>query len=168
MTISPVGAPTRRSNRPLTQFACQLLDQFMTDRLEEGQYENCNTLVKCWSVKENRVFSVHLYETELLNLVLNDLDEPVYIKLSIGDRFPYNGAPSRAVIERLNGLLDGLGIHGIIPEGVRIFKDRDQGIFYFGNNATKVAVGRKFARNIVIDSDSSDLRIESTDIGFNA
>jgi hypothetical protein len=141
----------------------------MSNRLDDGQYNNHNTYVKCESSQKDRTLCVNLYETELLNLVINNSnDKPIYVKLSIGDRFPYNGIPSRVVIERMNGLLDGLGIHGIIPEGVRIFKDKDQGIFYFGKNDYKVAVGRNFARNIIINLDASDLFIESTDILFNS
>lgn len=161
------GAPVRRSNRPLTQFVCHHLDRFMSGHADNGRIENCNTAVECSLGSKERIFSAFLYETELLNLVLDKNDQPVYLKISIGDRFAFGGLPSKAVIERLNGILDNLGIHGLIPEKIRIHKDRDEGIFYLGNGDSKVAVGQKYARNIVISSDPDNLCIESTDMALN-
>lgn len=169
MTIAvPSSAPVRRSNRPLTQYVCCHLDRFVSGHMEQGEFKDTNTSVACLVSRKERTFSAYLYETELLNLVVDPEGQPLYIKISVGDRF-IKGVPAKAVLERLNGILDNLGIHGFIPERVRIFKNRETGVFYLGcNGEESIAMGKRFAHNVTISPDPYELIIESSDIDMNS
>ena len=107
----------RRSNRPVTQFAVDCITKFISNGLDDGKYINHNTTVACNVTNRDRSISVFLHETELVNLVIDRNDEPIHLSISIGSRFTPQGNPAETVIERLNGILDILGIDGIIPAG---------------------------------------------------
>lgn len=153
----------RRSNRPLTKFACDYLDRFLSNDLGTWSDRNTNTSIKCEASAQHRTFSVFFHGQELLSLALEG-DEPMMVRIGLGDKFCDDGSPTRTVLERLNGILDTLGWHGVIPEGVRVFKDKEEGIFYLGKGDDKVAVGRKFAQMIFIRPDEHIFDIQSTDM----
>jgi hypothetical protein len=159
--------PSRRSNKPLTQFACSILEDFIEDSLDPGNWQSGNTSVSCKKINGQKSLIVCLYETKLLDLVYDRNDKVIHLCLSIGNRFDPGGAPSRAVVERLNGILDTLGRFGILPEDTRFFKDREENVYYFGRNDERVAVGQNYARNIILESSAYCLNIEYTDIDVN-
>jgi hypothetical protein len=157
----------RRSNRPLTKYACDFLDDFLKGKLEPFQDCNENTTVRCdiskTSLAEISSFAVDLYRSEILQVIMKN-EDPLSVKVSIGDHFTEEGYPKKTTIERLNGLLDELGCHGIIPEGVRIFKDRIEGLFYLGKGDNKIAVGKGLATQIILDPDQDEFLIQATDL----
>ena len=162
------SAPTKRSNRPVTQFVCDHLEKFLLGKEKPGTYFLHNTYAKCIEDKHSTTFTASLRESDILTVTLSLPDEqPVLVNVSVSDYFAFDGRPTKTVVERLNGLLDTLGIHGAIPEGVRIFKDRDEGIFYLGKGENKIAVGRKYARNIRLSPDPEEFSIQSSDLGMN-
>lgn len=159
----------RRSNRPLTKYACDFLDDFLKGKLESLQDSNENTAVKCSITKSSAAevasFSVFLYRAEILQVMMVN-EDAASVKVSIGDHFTDEGYPKKTTIERLNGLLDELGCHGIIPEGVRIFKDRIENLFYLGKGDNKIAVGKGLATRVMLAPDSEEFVIQATDLNF--
>lgn len=157
----------RRSNKPLTQFACELLDKFMLGKLDPGVYENHNTKVECTEDRAAKTVVVSLFDTPIVNLALSLPDEkPFYLALNVGDYYDGFGCPTKTTIERLNGLLDGLGFHGVIPEGVRVFRDPnpEMNMVYLGKGDTKIPVGKKYAKNIILDTESEDFSVQMSDL----
>lgn len=158
----------RRSNKPLTAFACSAIDDVVYGRRTPGTERNHNTIVAYEETTRDRILAVFLHETKLLELVFDKQGQPTHISISIGDRFTSEGYPSETVAERLNGMLDALGRHGILPDGVRVFKDREENTFYLGRGDDRLAVGQRFARNVVIEPNADNLIILASDIDFNA
>ena len=154
----------RRSNRPLTHFACKHLDAFLKDKVEPFEDTLCNTKVKYEiGLRRQHTFTVYLYNTSLLEITLVD-EEPIHVAVCVGNLFSNDGHPTKTTIERLNGLLDELGHHGIIANGVRVFKDRIENIFYLGKGDNKIAVGRQYAKNVILRPDPYDFYIEASDL----
>jgi hypothetical protein len=91
-----------------------------------------------------------------MELVTYD-NEPVRISVCVGDSFDAEGNPSEDIKERLNGLLDALGAYEVLPDGVRLFKDRDEEIFYLGRGDVKVPVGLLYAREVLIQAGAAEL-----------
>jgi hypothetical protein len=44
-----LGRDLRRANRPVTLFACELIDKFVDDNLEPGVYDCHNTKISPWT-----------------------------------------------------------------------------------------------------------------------
>lgn len=161
-------APVRRSNRPVTQFACQHTENFLLGKAVSTRQTVRNTTVECEKTKNHAALSVKLYGHEILGISMSLPDEEIkHIAISVGTGFTMEGYPTRTSLERLNGLLDAMGIHGVIPEGVRIFKNQEQGIFCFGKGDNWIPVGQHHARNIILSSDPDEFIVESSDIGLD-
>lgn len=132
----------RRSNRSLTEFACQLLDDFILTEIRDSfQSEQKNTTVRVSIEQTRQSFSVSLFEQEIFRVVLAN-KRPISLKLSFTSFYDMYGQPSSTTAERLNGLLDRLGYLGIIPSGVRIFRDQEYNTTYLGKGDEKVAIGK--------------------------
>lgn len=161
-------APVRRSNRPLTQFACRLTEDFLLGKLEPKKYIVNNTRVDCTENKTSTTLTVRLFNAQILTVSLSlPKEEPLHVSIGIGDVFTNTGHPTRTSIERLNGLLDSLGIHGIIPEGVRVFKDSRNDMFYLGKGENKIPVGEHYARNVTLRPDPHEFIVEASDLAVN-
>lgn len=159
------GPPTRRSNRPVTQFAVRLLEGFLLGKLDPGDYINHNTRVSYIETKSIGTLAIQLFDDEILNLsIVLETEEPLYLKISVGSSFTSDGRPTRTTAERLNGLLDCLGAHGVLPEGIRIFRTQDEGNLCLGNERTKVLMGRDYAREVLIRPDPDEFTCVSSDI----
>lgn len=159
------SAPVKRSNRPLTQFACQMMGDFLLGKIEPKKYIIHNTTVNCIESKTSTTLTVYLFNTQIMTVSLSlPREEPIDVSICVGDKFTDDGFPTRTTIERLNGLLDCLGIHGVIPTGVRIFKDSSQNTFYLGKGDDRIAVGEKYAQNIRLVPDHYRFMVEASDI----
>jgi len=145
-----------RSNRPLTQFACGCLDLFMSINAYETARIRGNTAVKCYKENNVKKFQAFVCDEQILELVTYD-NEPVHLSVCVGSRFDADGNPNEDIKERLNGLLDALGAYRVLPDGVRLFKDRDEEIFYLGKGEVKVPIGLLYAREIVIQVGATEL-----------
>ncbi len=145
-----------RSNRPLTQFACGCLDLFMSINTYETARTKGNTTVKCYKENNVKKFQTFVCDEQIIELVTYD-NEPVRLSVCVGNRFEADGNPNEDIKERLNGLLDALGAYKVLPDGVRLFKDRDEEIFYLGKGEVKVPVGLLYAREIVIQVGATEL-----------
>lgn len=156
--------PVKRSNRPLTHFACLAIDRFFSNQ-EKGTGEGTqgNTSYVISTTPKDRNISVFLYETELLNMVIDNDENVVHVAISVGDRFSHDGSPSQAVVERLNGILDTIGLHGAIPEGVRVFKDQVNKVTCIGKGEIKIPLGFRYARNVLIKPDEQDFEFLQDD-----
>ena len=139
----------------------------MLGRLEPGTYENCNTKVECTEDRTVKTVIVSLFDDPIVNLALSLPDEkPFYLAVCIGDYFDGFGCPTKTTVERLNGLLDGLGFHGVIPSGVRVFRDPIENTFYLGKGADKIPVGKKYAKNIILDTESEEFSVQASDLSL--
>lgn len=160
----------RRSNRPLTQYACDFLDDFLKGKLDSCEYSNENTAVKCIVSKSPvttiESFEVSLYSAKILEVVVSG-GKAIFVKVSTGSHFTIEGYPKKTTIERLNGLLDELGGHMVIPEGVRIFKDRIENLFYLGKGDNKIAIGKGLATEIILQPDPTEFKVQASDLLLN-
>jgi len=145
-----------RSNRPLTQFACGCLDLFMSINTYTTERSRGNTTIKCYKKDKIKKFQAFVYDEQIMEVVTYD-DEPVRVSVCVGDSFEADGYPDEDIKERLNGLLDALGAYKVLPDGVRLFRDRDEEIFYLGRGEVKVPVGLLYARDIVIQAGTDEL-----------
>lgn len=161
------GAPTRRSNRPVTQFAVRRTEEFLLGKAEVGRHWLQNTTVDVVQEdKRSMTLFVRLYHETILTLTMSlPEQELIHVCVSVGTTFSMNGYPTKTTLERLNGLLDCMGFHGVIPEKVRAFKDPEgTGLFFFGKGDLRVPIGQYHARNIILTPDPDELIIQSSDI----
>ena len=152
-----------RSNRPLTQFACRLTDAFLQGRLAPGQHTNHNTTVTCEHTLQQHNLIVRLWDDPLLTLTVRAEDQrPLQLQISLGSVFESNGSPTRTTVERLNGLLDCLSFHRVIPEGVRVFRSTPDGPRCLGLGNGRVMVGRQFVTTVLLRPDPEHFIVEAT------
>lgn len=156
-----------RSNRPLTQFACRQLEEFI---LNSSQYSDGETKVSegnttVWSVSQagSQYFKVFLFNEEILSVAC-DNGKPFSVRVSFTSYYDLYGQPTSTTVERLNGLLDRLGALGVLPKGVRLFRDNSghEPLTYIGKGENKSAVGKEIAESVFIRPNSQELDI----VGF--
>lgn len=156
-----LAAPQKtRSNRPLTEFACSALDDFLAGDTPPvaTSTKKGNTTVEIAVNGTRKSFRVLLFDSPILTLIWNGKK---YSSIVIGFTKFYDsyGQPSSTTAERLNGLLDRLGIAGILPQGTRVFRDGEWHTTYFGRGDEKVAVGEELAHWIYVTPDPGKLVI---------
>jgi hypothetical protein len=144
----------RRSNRPLTDFACRCLHDFVSSP-PTNSYQSVqkNTTVRVLIDGSLRTFLVLLYEEEIFRLTFSG-KKLLPVKLSFTSFSDSHGQPSTTTAERLNGLLDTAGGLGLIPEGVRVFRDQEHYRTYIGKGDEKVAIGKGLFTSVFLKSDS--------------
>lgn len=166
---SPVPVPIKtrsgpiisRSNRATTEFACSNLDSFLSSsRALCGASAMGNTTTKVSLAQDGltEVFEVYLFNEPILRVSRGpSVDGGVSICTSFTSYYDHFGQPTATTAERLNGLLDRLGALNVIPEGVRVFRDKSgaEPITYIGRGDNKVAVGDRLARAVIIASNPS-------------
>lgn len=132
-----------RSNRQLTQFAVDRVRGLLAEGPTPGSSRAGNTEVevdRCESCDRPDHIVIKLFGKPILRIFLSPLNNrtPVGIMVRTGDFYDSKGRPSRTTRERLNGLLDFLCTHKVLPEGVRVFL-REDGYCCIGKgNAAKV------------------------------
>lgn len=147
----------RRSNRPLTEFVCRLLDDFaLSKNTDSFQSIQKNTTVRVLNDGNVKRFIALLYEEEIFHLTFVS-GKAVSIKISFTTFFDAYGQPSSTTAERLNGLLDSLGVLGILPQGVRVFRDQEYYTTYIGKGDEKVAIGEDLFTTVFIKPDRNNL-----------
>ena len=151
-----------RSNRPLTQFACGCLDLFMSINAYKTERTKGNTAIKCFSDDKIKKFQAFIHGNKILEVVAYE-NEPVRVDVCVSENFRTNGDPSEDVRERLNGLLDTLGYHKVLPDGVRLFKDREEEIFYLGQGEIRIPVGYLYAHKVAIEANATELKMTRDD-----
>lgn len=157
-----------RSNRPLTQFACKQLEEFVLNQSlnpwgEKRSLARGNTTVQWVTDQDPKIFNVFLFNEEILSLLYTD-GKPFSVRVSFTDFYDLYGQPTSTTVERLNGLLDRLGALGILPQGVRIFRDNSgtEPLTYIGKGENKSAVGKEIAHSVYIRPNKQELDI----VGF--
>jgi len=146
-----------RSNRPLTEFACSLLAQFLTGKyIGEGSEQRGNTEVRYSADAYQQEFFVSIFDKQIFQISMSRWI-PSLIQISFGDYWDDYGRPSTTTVERLNGLLNRLAIFRVIPNNVRIFRDPEHKLSYIGRFDDKIAVGEKYATVIQIKPDPQNL-----------
>jgi hypothetical protein len=151
----------KRSNRPLTQFACRHLVFFLQRKYQSsGKRTEGNTTV-CYEIEQRcQRFTVYLFEDPILVVTLDEW-KPFSVCVSFTGFYDSYGQPSKTTCERLNGLLDELGAQHIIPSGVRVFRGTHD-TTYLGKGDDKVAVGRELADSVFLRPGIGALNIVGT------
>lgn len=158
----------RRSNRPLTQFACAELEDLIgcpDGGTPKGSRIEGNTGVH-WNVtKDNAIFTISLKSNPILDVCMAGRKVSLVV-VNVAKSLSDDGHPSATTVERLNGLLDTLGLDGIIPTGVRVFKDKTSNMSYLGRGDDKIAIGGSFSKVVAIKPDPG--KFVFTDCGVPA
>jgi hypothetical protein len=147
----------RRSNRPLTQFACAELEDLIgcpDGGSPRGSRIEGNTGVHWDITKDSAIFTVSLKSNPILDVCMAGRKVSLVV-VNVSDSIGEDGHPSSVIVERLNGLLDALGLGGIIPGGVRVFKDKASDMSYLGRGDDKIAIGGAFSKIVAIKPDPS-------------
>lgn len=154
-----------RSNRPLTKFACKQLEEFVLNQAlnpwgESRIYTQGNTTIQSITDQDPKIFKVFLFNEEILSLLYTD-GKPFSIRVSFTSYYDLYGQPTSTTVERLNGLLDRLGTLGILPHGVRLFRDNSgpEPLTYIGKGDDKSAVGKEIAQSVCIRPNAQKLDI---------
>jgi hypothetical protein len=117
----------------------------------------------CEVMPSGAVLKVQLFDQPLLSLTVSAVDQrPMHLLLSMGPVFDSQGCPTRTTVERLNGLLDCLGFHRVIPEGVRVFRTAPDGPLCLGRGDARLLVGRQFASQVLLRPDPEAFIVEAT------
>lgn len=148
-----------RSNRPLTQFACRNLGFFLEGRYQgTGSRSEGNTAVHYEIERSRQRFTVRLFDQAVLIVTCYQW-KPISICVSFTSFYDMYGQPTKTTCERLNGLLDELGLRGLLPDGVRVFRDPSFKLTYLGKGDDKIAVGKGLAESVFIRPGSTQLDI---------
>ena len=134
-----------RSNRQLTQLAVDQLRTALTygpDQLLPRKFGNTEVkTIKC-TCDCNRAphIEISLFGKAIMEVFTSPLNHRLIVGTIVrtGDFYDSKGRPSRTTRERLNGLLDALGVAGFIPEGVRVFIREDGGCYVGKGDSCKV------------------------------
>ena len=117
-----------RSNRTLTQFAVNTLQEYLDREAFYDVRSEGNTAVYAAPRGGEVLYGIELFGKGIFRLIVDSSSfTATGICLYTGDFYDSKGRPSRTTRERLNGLLDALGEAGVIPEGVRAFIDPETG-----------------------------------------
>lgn len=149
----------RRSNRPLTQFACGCLDVFLLIENYETDRSKGNTSVKCYNHDDARVFQVALNGIKILEAVFFG-NQPITFCAIFDTKFKIDENFRSIAIERLNGLLDSFSLYQIIPPGIRVFRDREEDAYFLGRGNNRFALSENTKDQILIDTDYRKLSME--------
>lgn len=145
-----------RSNRQLTQFAVNKINQYLeAGPISFRSEKQGNTEVCFYKCPESacllRSLRVKLFGELICSLVLSPVNPLITsgVVLFGGNFYDSKGRPSRTTRERLNGILDILGERGVIPSGLRAFINPSTGECCIGkgdqcrplsNNTDKVVI----------------------------
>lgn len=139
-----------RSNRPLTQFACRCVtDSVCNPKPNSFEHNRGNTTVRAVADGLNQTIEVDLFGSTIMSLTVSNFAIHS-IKLLFGGMYDRDGNPTSTTIERINGLLSTLGQLHALPEGVRIFKHREEGCYAVGKDDDYVTVGKDRCRGILL------------------
>lgn len=130
-----------RSNRPLTQFAVNKVQEFV--ELGPTGFKNATAANTTVEFDGNNSLTVRLFGEQILEIFRG---EHGYDSVVVYDGSFYDGLgrPTRTTRERLNGILDYLGSQQIIPEGVRIFFDPESKICFVGRDDERQPIGKRY------------------------
>jgi len=139
-----------RSNRPLTQFACRCVTDSVVDPNPKNyEHNRGNTTVRAVVDGLNQTIDVDLFGSTIMSLIVKDFAIHS-IRLLFGGMYDQEGNPTSTTIERINGLLATLGQLHALPEGVRIFKHREEGCYAVGKDEDYVTIGRDRYRDVML------------------
>jgi len=133
-----------RSNRQLTQLAVDQLRIALTygpDKLKKQTFGNTEVEVVHCTCPCQRAphIEFRLFGKPIMEAYTSPMNHHLIVGTVIktGDFYDSKGRPSRTTRERLNGLLDALGVAGFIPEGVRVFLRENGGCYVGKGDACK-------------------------------
>lgn len=156
-----------RSNRPLTQFACDSLARCLNHKTVDGFYKvEGNTCASCIAGPRIKAFKVYLHHDEIFSVIIMD-SIFMSIRVSVGTVFDERGFPKKTTIERLNGILDEAANWWMLPDGVRIFKDKKEDQYYLGRGDDRIIVGRDYATTMLLKPSRDIFQIEASNLESN-
>ena len=148
-----------RSNKPLTQFACNHLANCITGTSSSYAEQRGNTKVVCKKDDTQNVFQVFLCDQLIFGMTTVNLtknaNKIVSIECGIGQALDSAGNPRKTTIERLNGLLDRLSDFRLVPEKVRVFYHPEERCYAIGKGDDYITLGAHRSAGVVLRPNSS-------------
>jgi hypothetical protein len=152
-----IALPAKRSNRPLTQFACDEIRKFISNPDAGNRKTQAgNTAVECAKENNFRHCHVYLHDQMLMSLFILSSGK-TFFSITLSGNLDYKGKPRKVAVERLNGLLDSLSTFSLLPRGVRIFDSGYEDSCYIGKGDNAVLVGGRYADSVIIKADHESL-----------
>lgn len=143
-----------RSNKPLTQFACNHLVRCMSGIGSSYSEERGNTKVVCKKSATENVFQVFLCNQPIFEIitakVTKDATKVVSMEFGIGESLDSAGNPRKTTVERLNGLLDRLGDFKLVPENVRVFYHPEERCYAMGKGDDYITLGASRNMGVIL------------------
>lgn len=142
-----------RSNRPLTQFACSHLSRCLsTDIGHSYSDQKGNTRVVYINGPVVQNVQILLCDQVICSILTACQESPkvISMRFSIGTELDSAGNPLKTTIERLNGILDNLGSHRALPQGVRVFYNKDEKCYALGKGDDYVTLGASRICSVMI------------------
>lgn len=143
-----------RSNKPLTQFACAHLAKCLSGIVNDSysdQQGNTKIVYTCGPVFQNLQF--YLCDQVICSILTVSYEQrPSVLSMmfNIGEGLDSVGNPRKTTIERLNGLLDSLGRYRALPEGVRVFYNREEKCYALGKGEDYVTLGASRISSVMV------------------
>lgn len=156
--MNPAQSVKRRSNRPITQFACGCLDLFLSIPTYETERSRADTKITAWKESDFHHFLVEINGHKVFKLD-SFCNEPVSLEISTEGNIEPDGQLVDSLVERSNGLLDLLGHRGVIPMGVRVFGDREDSVFYIGKGEDRLPISLDYANKVKVEPCYNELRM---------
>jgi len=97
----------------------------------------------------NQTIDVELFGSTIMSITVSNFAIHS-IKLFFGGMYDQDDNPTSTTIERINGLLSMLGQLHALPEGVRMFKHREEGCYAVGKDDDYVTVGKNRCRGVML------------------
>jgi len=135
-----------RSNRLLTDHVIDATKEFLNGT-EKTFWHFGNTSA---IATDSGDFLVQLFENPILRLSCDKSGVIKTVHIYAGNYYDKYGNPTDLTRERLNGLLCYLGLEGIIPQDVRVWYDRINGLCYVIRYEEKMVLNRDYCTMVSI------------------
>jgi len=141
-----------RSNSFVTQRVVFALKNYLSGQLRDSRSYADTTL----EVTEDCLF-VNVSNNTVMVVFKEESSKDVSsVMVTSGFYYDTEGNPTKTTRERLNGLLDALGDEEIIPQGVRIYVDKEYGVCYLKHEENKVPIGKHYSKFVHLTPSKTD------------
>lgn len=149
---NPLPIKKRRSNKLHTARAVEAVEQYL-DGSGRQHWKSGNTEVL---VQSDTSLVVSLFDVPILELKSYQDQKRYNVIVHGGGFYDNDGNPSRMTQERLNGLLDCLEARQIIPDGIRVYKEKESGVCVMSNSKDKVLFNKNYCKSMKVKIEFND------------
>jgi len=141
-----------RSNSFITQRVVFALQNYLNGQLQ-GSRSYADTTIE---VAHDDSLFININGNPIMTIVGGpNVKDVSSVLVTAGFYYDSDGNPTKITRERLNGLLDALGEKGVIPQGVRVYIDREYGVCYLKHEDTRIPMGKHYNRFVSIVPNAS-------------